>query len=60
MSAKQPLRARAAVVEHHDLVEALKARDVHSATDLMDRHIHHSMTGALQALGLPVENGVNP
>ena len=60
MSAKQPLRARAAVVEHHDLVEALKARDLHSATDLMDRHIHHSMTGALQALGLPADTGVNP
>jgi DNA-binding GntR family transcriptional regulator len=56
MSAKQPIRARAAVVEHHELVDALKARDVHAATDLMDRHIHHSMAGALRALGLPADD----
>jgi DNA-binding GntR family transcriptional regulator len=59
MSAKQPIRARAAVVEHHELVEALKVRDLHRATDLMDRHIHHSMAGALHALGLPAEDGVD-
>ena len=52
MSAKRPLRARAAVVEHHSLVEALKRRDVHAATDLMERHIQHSRDGALAALGL--------
>ena len=53
MSAHQPMRARAAVVEHQDLVMALKARDTHAATDLMQRHIEHSMQGALTALGLP-------
>jgi DNA-binding GntR family transcriptional regulator len=54
MSAHQPMRARAAVVEHHDLVAALKDRDTHNATDLMERHIEHSMHGALAALGLPL------
>jgi DNA-binding GntR family transcriptional regulator len=55
ISAKQPLRARAAVVEHQELVEAMQARDVHTATDLMDRHIGHSRDSALTALGLPTE-----
>lgn len=52
MSAKRPPRARAAVVEHQTLVEALKSRDIHAATDLMDRHIQHSKDSALAALGL--------
>jgi DNA-binding GntR family transcriptional regulator len=56
ISAKQPLRARAAVVEHHELVDAVQARDVHTATDLMDRHIGHSRDSALTALGLPTES----
>lgn len=54
MSAHQPMRARAAVAEHHDLVLALKARDAPTATDVMERHIEHSMQGALTALGLPL------
>lgn len=52
ISAQQPLRARAAVAEHHQLVEALKTRDVHTATDLMEIHIAHSKANALAALGL--------
>jgi DNA-binding GntR family transcriptional regulator len=56
ISAQRPLRARAAVVEHHDLVEALKKRDIHAATDLMDQHIQHSMDSALAALGLPQDD----
>lgn len=52
MSAKRPLRARAAVVEHHELVDAMRARDAHAATDLMDVHVAHSRDGALVALGL--------
>jgi DNA-binding GntR family transcriptional regulator len=55
ISAKQPLRARAAVVEHQELVEAMQARDVHTATDLMEEHIGHSRDSALTALGLPTE-----
>jgi DNA-binding GntR family transcriptional regulator len=55
ISAKQPLRTRAAVVEHQELVEAMQARDVHTATDLMDQHIGHSRDSALTALGLPTE-----
>lgn len=56
MSANKPLRARAAVVEHHSLVEALKGRDMHTATDLMERHIQHSRDSALAALGLATEH----
>ena len=55
MSAKRPLRARAAVVEHHELVGALQQRDVPRAIDLMDTHLKHSMDSALEALGLPKE-----
>ena len=55
MSAKRPLRARAAVVEHHELVQALQQRDVARAVELMDTHLKHSMDSALEALGLPKE-----
>jgi DNA-binding GntR family transcriptional regulator len=53
ISAQQPMRARAAVVEHVDLLRAMQTRDLHTATDLMERHIRHSMDSALSALGLP-------
>lgn len=56
ISAKQPMRARAAVMEHADLLRAMQARDVHLATDLMQTHITHSMNSALTALGLPTTN----
>ena len=55
ISAKQPLRARAAVVEHQELVNALLTRDVHTAADLMERHLGHSRDSALVALGLPTD-----
>lgn len=53
MSAKRPMRARAAVTEHGDLVNALCARDVERATRLMSEHLEHSMQSALSILGLP-------
>ncbi|WP_016909003.1 GntR family transcriptional regulator [Streptomyces xiaopingdaonensis] len=53
MSAKRPTRARAAVVEHSDLVAVLRAREVDRATALMTRHLDHSMESAIAALGLP-------
>jgi DNA-binding GntR family transcriptional regulator len=53
ISAQQPMRARAAVVEHAELLRAMQARELHTATDLMERHIRHSMDSALSALGLP-------
>jgi DNA-binding GntR family transcriptional regulator len=56
MSAKRPLRARAAVVEHQTLVDAMRARDVHGATELMEAHIEHSRDSALTALGLPTDD----
>lgn len=56
MSAQRPMRARAAVVEHSDLVEALQARDQDRATRLMEQHIQHSMESALSVLGLPSED----
>jgi len=56
ISGKQPMRARTAVVEHADLLQAIRDRDVHKATDLMQTHIRHSMDSALSALGLPVND----
>jgi len=53
ISAKRPLRARAAVVEHAQLVDALKQRDCDLATGLMEEHLQHSMNSALEALNLP-------
>lgn len=53
ISAKRPLRARAAVVEHDQLVNALKQRDRNLATGLMEEHLEHSMHSALEALNLP-------
>lgn len=55
MSGKRPHRARAAVVEHGDLVAMLRARDLERATELMIRHLDHSMRSAIAALGLPAE-----
>lgn len=55
ISAKRPMRARAAVVEHHTLVDALRRRDLQAATELMETHIQHSRDSALAALGLPTE-----
>jgi DNA-binding GntR family transcriptional regulator len=52
ISAKRPIRARAAVVEHREIVEAIKSEDMHAAMDLLDRHIHHGMRSALSALRL--------
>jgi DNA-binding GntR family transcriptional regulator len=52
ISAKRPVRARAAVVEHREIVEAIKSQDMHAATDLLDRHIQHGMRSALEALRL--------
>ncbi|HEV7628446.1 MAG TPA: GntR family transcriptional regulator [Streptomyces sp.] len=53
MSAKRPMRARAAVVEHAELVAVLRSRDVEQATRMMSRHLDHSMRSALSVLGLP-------
>ncbi|WP_181766681.1 GntR family transcriptional regulator [Streptomyces albidus (ex Kaewkla and Franco 2022)] len=53
MSAKRPMRARAAVIEHADLVAVLRSRDVEQATLMMSRHLDHSMHSALSVLGLP-------
>ncbi len=53
ISAKQPIRARTAIVEHADVLQAIKDRDVHKATDLMQTHIQHSMDSALSVLDLP-------
>jgi DNA-binding GntR family transcriptional regulator len=53
MSAKRPIRARAAVVEHAEIVQALRARDSDKATQLMSEHLGHSMQSALSILGLP-------
>ena len=53
MSGKRPNRARAAVVEHGDLVAVLRERDLERATELMIRHLDHSMESAIAALGLP-------
>lgn len=55
ISAKQPMRARAAVVEHEELVEALTKRDRERATQLMEEHLQHSMDNALAALHLPAD-----
>jgi DNA-binding GntR family transcriptional regulator len=52
ISAQRPVRARAAVVEHREIVDAIKAVDMHAATDLLDRHIEHGMHSALEALRL--------
>ncbi|WP_070197607.1 GntR family transcriptional regulator [Streptomyces oceani] len=57
MSAQRPTRARAAVVEHGDLVAMLRRRDVEEATALMTRHLDHSMDSAIAALGLPGGDG---
>lgn len=56
MSAKRPIRARAAVVEHAEVVQALRARDSKRATQLMSDHLDHSMLSALSILGLPDDN----
>ncbi|QPP05873.1 GntR family transcriptional regulator [Streptomyces bathyalis] len=53
MSAKRPMRARAAVVEHADLVTVLRSRDAGQATRMMERHLDRSMHSALSVLGLP-------
>lgn len=53
MSAKRPMRARAAVVEHEDLVKALLSRNRELATRLMEEHLQHSMDSAMAVLGLP-------
>lgn len=56
MSAKRPTRARAAVVEHADILDALRARDQEQATRLMADHIQHSMESAISVLGLPFDD----
>lgn len=53
MSAHVPMRARAAVVEHSDLVAALRDRDTDRALAMMAEHLNHSMESALAVLGLP-------
>jgi len=53
MSASKPTRARAAVVEHEELVAALKDRDQERAVRRMEEHLQHSMESAIAALGLP-------
>ncbi|SOD59097.1 transcriptional regulator, GntR family [Streptomyces zhaozhouensis] len=53
MSGQRPTRARAAVVEHAELVAVLRARDLERATALMIRHLDHSMASAIAVLGLP-------
>ncbi|WP_169333742.1 GntR family transcriptional regulator [Nocardia higoensis] len=53
MSASKPTRARAAVVEHKELIAALKDRDLDRAIHRMEEHLQHSMESAIAALGLP-------
>lgn len=53
MSAKRPMRARAAIVEHADLVAVLRRRDTEQALRMMERHLGHSLHSALSVLGLP-------
>lgn len=52
LSARAPARAREAVVEHGEIVDALKRRDLRAATDLMQTHLDHAREGAVAALGL--------
>lgn len=51
-SAQQPIRARAALVEHTDLVHAIQTRDEELAARLTMVHLEHSMQSALRALNL--------
>lgn len=55
MSAHVPMRARAAVVEHTDLVASLRDRDADRALMIMSEHLAHSMQSALAILNLPGE-----
>jgi len=51
-SARQPIRARAALVEHLELVHAIRARDEERTVEITAEHLEHSMRSALTALNL--------
>jgi DNA-binding GntR family transcriptional regulator len=53
MSARAPVRARQALGEHTDLVEAVIRRDEDEAARQMRRHLDEARRSALEALGLP-------
>ena len=54
-SGHEPTRARAADVEHDDIVAALSKRDGERAVALMRAHLTHAMHHALAVLGLAEE-----
>ncbi|WP_244929219.1 GntR family transcriptional regulator [Nocardioides sp. W7] len=56
MSARQPVRAQHAISEHQQIVDSLKKRDLHAATDLMQSHLDAARESALKALGLTVKD----
>lgn len=55
ISARSPQRARTAIGEHRDIVEALKTRDAATAMDVMEEHLEHARQSARDALGIPAQ-----